>query len=472
MRKSNRVYFKLGLTLLCVVLASTVFMVILFNLPGFFNVISTFFKIISPLLYGVLFAYLMNPIMRFVENFLLRLINRWGKQEKVSDPVWMRSRKRICHVTGVVLALAALLGFFYLLISLVVPTIVENVGAIFTSDMEDKFDDRIIALVQQLFPEREDILSWTTEKLADIHQHLAAWLDNLDMRATLISVFSRVYGVVKGTLNFLLGLVIAVYMLLSKDTFLGQSKKLIVALFSEKHANRLLEFGRRTNKIFSGFVLGKIIDSIIIGIICYIVMTILKLPYPMLISVIVGVTNIIPFFGPLIGAIPSAILILLINPLQCLVFIIMIVLLQQFDGNILGPRILGDSVGLSSFWILISITLFSGLFGVTGMIIGVPVFAVLYMLLSDFVQRRLEKKGRPLNTEVYEHIKSTDDIALMQKRIENGSKLDALAQEGETYDPEPEIEDMDLLDDMIDDTHEPLDEQEIASLLKLLDDSK
>ena len=147
MRKNNQVYFKLGLTLLCVVLASTVFMVILVNLPGFFNVITSFLRIISPLLFGVLFAYLMNPIMQFVENGLIRLIRRWCKQEKVSDPVWMRSRKRFCHVLGVVAALATMLGFFYLIVSLVVPTIVENVGAIFTSDMENKFYNRIIDTV-------------------------------------------------------------------------------------------------------------------------------------------------------------------------------------------------------------------------------------------------------------------------------------------------------------------------------------
>ena len=472
MKKNNQVYFKLGLTLLCVVLASTVFMVILFNLPGFFNVISAFFRIISPLLYGVLFAYLMNPIMQFVENGLVYLIGRWGKKEKVSDLAWMRSRKRICHVVGVVISLATLLGIFYLAISMVVPTIVENVASIFTTDMADKFYQRIIATLQQLFRDQKDIYNWSVTKVTDLYSHLKSWVLNMDLRDALTSVITRVYGVVKGTLNFLLGLVIAVYMLLSKDTFLGQSKKLIVALFSEKHANRLLEFGRRTNKIFSGFVLGKIIDSFIIGIICYIIMSILKLPYPMLISVIVCVTNIIPFFGPLIGAIPSAVLILLINPLQCLIFIIMIVLLQQFDGNILGPRILGDSVGLSSFWILISITIFAGLFNVVGMIIGVPVFAVLYMLLSDFVRHRLEKKGRPLKTEIYENIKSTDDIELMRKRLEKSSEYEAQAQNAETYDPEPEIEDIELLDDRGDPEQASLDEQEIESLLRLLDDGR
>ena len=469
MRKKNQVYFKLGLTLLCVILASIVFMVILVNLPGFFNVITAFLKIISPLLFGVLFAYLMNPIMRFVENGLVWLIKRWGKEAKVSDPVWMRTRKRICHVVGVVVSLATLLGIFYLAISLVVPTIVENMSSLFTTDMAERFYTRLIMWVQQLFPDQPEVATWCVSKITDLYRHMMSWVTNLDLKDALTSVFTRVYGVVKGTLNILLGLVIAVYMLLSKDTFLGQSKKLIVALFSEKQANRLLDFGRRANKIFSGFVLGKIIDSFIIGIICYILMTILSLPYPMLISVIICVTNIIPFFGPLIGAIPSALLILLINPLQCLIFIIMIVLLQQFDGNILGPRILGDSVGLSSFWILISITIFSGLFGVPGMIIGVPVFAVMYMLVSDFVKARLEKKGRPLQTEIYENIKSTDDIELMRRRFDNSSELEMLAQEAESYEPEPEIEDQELLDD--DDGHTTFGEKEMELLLKLLEDS-
>jgi len=241
--------------------------------------------------------------------------------------------------------------------------------------------------------------------------------------------------------------VIAIYMLLSKEKFLAQSKKVMVALFPEKRCNRILEVARRTNRIFSGFVLGKIIDSAIIGIICYIVMSIIRLPYPMLISVIVGVTNVIPFFGPLIGAIPSAFLILLIDPLQCVIFIAFIVILQQFDGNILGPRILGDSVGLSSFWILISITVFSGIFGFAGMVLGVPVFAVMYMLLSDLVSRKLKEKGQPLQTEIYSKIYSTDDIALAQKLTEVTAESAAFFEDAsEAYELDPEIEDLDELD--------------------------
>ena len=443
MKKKNQVYFKLGLTLLCVVLASAVFMVILFNLTGFFKVVREFFRILSPLLFGVLFAYLMNPIMMFVENGLLHLIQRFGKQEKVSDRVWLRSRKNLCHVVGVIAALATLLAVFYLAIALVVPTFISNLSDIINPDTIVEYFSKINNWLQKLLSDRPQIELWATEKINGLYNQAVNWISELDLSEAIMSVISRVYGVVKGTLNFLLGLVIAVYMLLSKELFLAQAKKVIVALFSEKRANRILDYGRRTNRIFSGFVLGKIIDSMIIGLICYIGMSIIRLPYPMLISVIIGVTNIIPFFGPLIGAIPSALLILLINPFQCFIFVIFILLLQQFDGNILGPRILGDSVGLSSFWILISITLFSGLFGVPGMIIGVPVFAVIYMLFSDLVKHRLEKKGRPQQTEVYAKINSTDDIELAQKLGEIAAEQAAFhADDFDFYDDEPEIEEL------------------------------
>lgn len=441
MKKNNQMYFKIGLMLLCVILACAVFVVILSNLTGFFKAIRAFFRIISPLLFGALFAYLMNPIMQFVENGLMHLVRRYGRPEKISDPIWLRSRRKLSHVLGVVAALATLLGVFYLAIALVVPNFIDNLSTIINPDTVVGYYNRINNWLHQLLSDRPEIETWAAARIYGLYTQAVNWISELDLRDALTSVITQVYGVVKGTLNFLLGLVIAVYVLLSKEKFLAQSKKVIVALFSEKRANRVLDFGRRTNRIFSGFVLGKIIDSMIIGIICYIVMSILRLPYPMLISVIIGVTNIIPFFGPLIGAIPSAFLILLINPFQCVIFIIFIIILQQFDGNILGPQILGDSVGLSSFWILISITLFSGLFGVTGMILGVPVFAVLYMLMSDFVRIRLEKKGRPLQTDVYAHIKSTEDIELAQKLNEIAAEHAAFhADDLDSYEDEPEIE--------------------------------
>lgn len=440
--KKNRVYVKLGVMLLCVVLASVAFTIILSNLQGFFGVISSFIGIISPVLYGILFAYLMNPIMKFVENALMRILNRISKPKDESLSK-MSSRRKLCHIIGVVCALGVLLLVFYLAIVLVVPTIIENVSSIVSDGKIARYYSQITEWLKTLLSENPDIEKWALGKLENIYSSIPEWLNKLDMKEALVSVTTRVYGVVKGTMNFLIGLVVAVYMLLGKEKFLAQGKKLVVALFSEKRADRLLEVGRRTNKIFSGFVLGKIIDSAIIGVICYIVMSILALPFPMLISVIIGVTNVIPFFGPLIGAIPSAFLILLDSPMQCLIFIFFIVLLQQFDGNILGPRILGDSVGLNSFWILISITVFSGIFGFAGMVLGVPVFAVIYMLVKDFVDSRLKAKDRPQETEIYRNIRSTDDIELAQKMAEFSAEHAAFDEDDfDAYEEEPEIEDL------------------------------
>ncbi len=439
--KKNRIYFKLGLTLLCVVLCSVVFQVIFSNLSGFFQAINSLLAILSPILYGVLFAYLMNPVMEFIKGLLLRGLKRWPKTAQM-DPAQLRSWHQVCHVIGVVFSILTMLLFFYLAIGLIVPTIIENISSIFNQETIIDYYTRIINWMHQLLSDQPEIENWAIAKVQDLYDFALTWLAELDLREALLSLTTQVFGVLKGTMDFLLGLVIAVYMLLCKEKFLAQAKKLVVALFSEKRANRLLELGRRTNRIFGGFVMGKIIDSLIIGIICYIVMSIAKLPYPMLISVIIGVTNVIPFFGPFIGAIPSAVLILLINPIQCFVFVVFIVILQQFDGNILGPRILGDSVGLSSFWILISITLFSGFFGFAGMVLGVPVFAVLYMLLSDYVTRRLKEKGRPLSTEVYGRIRSTEDIELAQKMAEVAAERIAFHEDDpEAYEDEPEIED-------------------------------
>ena len=440
-RKEAR-YFKLGVTLLCVVIASIIFQVVFSNLRGFFGVIKSFIKVISPVLYGVTFAYLMNPVMKFVERHLYRLLstrlNRGRREQREVE----RARKRLCHVIGIVLALALLIVIVYFMIVLVVPTIVENVTAIANPEKIMEYYDQIRGWLMQLLSDSPDLETWTMARLDDLYTYAENWISGLDFSEALVSVTTQIYSALKGMLDVLLGIVIAVYMLLSKDKFLAQGKKLLVAVFREDHCNRILEICSRTNKIFGGFVMGKIIDSMIIGLICYICMTLLSLPYPMLISVIIGVTNIIPFFGPLIGAIPSAFLILLTNPLQCFVFIVFIIVLQQFDGNILGPRILGDSVGLSSFWILISITVFSGLFGFAGMVLGVPVFAVLYMLLSDFVSRRLHEKGRPQETEVYSKINCVEDIELAQRMHEFAAERAAF------HEDDPDVESYDLDDDL------------------------
>ena len=200
-------------------------------------------------------------------------------------------------------------------------------------------------------------------------------------------------GVLNVLKNFFIAIIICAYFLNSKDLFAAQSKKVIVAFFSEHTAKEILDGASFTNKTFGGFINGKIIDSLIIGLLCFVCMTIFGWEYTLLISCIVGITNIIPFFGPFIGAIPSALLLLMVDPEQCMWFLVFILALQQFDGNILGPKILGDSTGLASFWVLFAVLVGGGLFGFIGMVIGIPVFAIIYAYATRSINRRLAKRG-------------------------------------------------------------------------------
>ena len=217
--------------------------------------------------------------------------------------------------------------------------------------------------------------------------------------------------------NLLIGVIVMIYLLNIKDQFVALAKKITYGLFSVEWANRIVREARFIHKVFGGFIIGKIVDSLIIGIMCFVCLSFMKMPYTLLVSVIVGVTNVIPFFGPFIGAIPSAFLILLVSPIQCLYFLIFILLLQQFDGNILGPKILGDSTGVSSFWVLFSILLFGGLFGFVGMIIGVPTFAVIYRLTGDFINSKLKKRKLSVRTEDYQELDYVEETDGSYKKL-------------------------------------------------------
>jgi len=251
------------------------------------------------------------------------------------------------------------------------------------------------------------ILEGNVQQLyASVSSSLMEWA-NTQLVPQLLEVMrgNFVGSFVSNTISFLktvlVGFISAVYMLNSKDTFSAQGKKLIYSMFHTDTANVILENIRFVHKVFGGFITGKLLDSLIIGLITFFAMSILQMPYVLLISVIIGVTNIIPFFGPFIGAIPSTLLIILVSPLQGVYFVIFILILQQFDGNILGPKILGDSTGLASFWVMFAILLFGGMFGFAGMVVGVPLFAVIYSAVSGLVNRSLGKKKLSVQTADY-----------------------------------------------------------------------
>lgn len=251
-------------------------------------------------------------------------------------------------------------------------------------------DSTVGKMLESIVEEASDFVqNWMK---TDLMEKVNLWMTQLTVG--MIQMVREVF-------NFIIGIIVSIYVLFSKEKFQKQTKKLIYAVFRPGQANMILQIGGKSNEIFGGFIIGKIIDSLIIGVICFIGLSILNMPYTMLVSVIVGVTNVIPFFGPYIGAIPSAILILLADPLKGLYFIIFVIALQQFDGNVLGPKILGNSTGLSSFWVVFSILIAGGLFGIPGMLFGVPTFAVIYYIVNMLVNSILKKKELPTDTECY-----------------------------------------------------------------------
>ncbi|MBQ1281533.1 MAG: AI-2E family transporter, partial [Oscillospiraceae bacterium] len=363
-----------------------------------------------------------NPIMVRVERRLFSFFE--------SRKMKAKTAKKLSRALGVITAIAVGIAVVYAFFAMLLPNLVDSISGIVTNlPAYYQNAQTWVMNLSEHFPEYSDVITGFTDR---IFETLEVWaqeklLGNLEELVVLVT--SQVYLVFKGLLNVLIGLVAAIYMLFSKEKFLAQTKKIIVALFKRERADRLLEVSSHSNRIFSGFISGKIVDSLIIGLLCYAGMRILKLPYPELISFIVGLTNVIPFFGPFIGAIPSIMLILLVDPMQALYFGIFVFVLQQLDGNVIGPYILGDAVGLPSFWILVSITVFGGLFGFVGMLLGVPVFAVIYMLVREFVEGKLRDKGAPVSTAHYYDMKCTHDLERSAEASEEPKTEEGISEE-------------------------------------------
>lgn len=356
------------------------------------------FSVLTPVLYGLGMAYLLAPIVNFLERAILRLRDKLERKRGRA----IRIHKGWLRAASIFLTWAVVLVLVYLLLSMLVPQLVDSITTL-VNNLESYYTT-IYNWVTGLLsdnPELTDLfnryynetIQWLTTKL----------LPGLQTAVTNFtgSLVTGVWSVVIFTKNFLIGIIVSVYLLAAKEKSAARCCKLLYGVLPEEQAKFAMRGFRRMDHIFSGFVRGKLLDSLIIGILCFIGCSILKLPYTPLVSVVVGVTNIIPFFGPFLGAIPSAFLILLVSPKQCLIFIIFILVLQQFDGNILGPKILGDSTGLASFWVLFSILLFGGLFGFAGMVLGVPVFAMIYSVLRRLVHYGLRRRGLPEDTKFY-----------------------------------------------------------------------
>lgn len=404
----DKPYFKWGVTALVVIVISILLVVIFTDLPGFFAVLKDLGSVLSPLVIGLVFAFLLNPLVRFVDVRLCPRLER----KKSRNPKAKFAPQKISRACGIVFALVIAGLLVYAFFSMLLPQLYESIKGIV--DSAEDYYRSIETWVNRLLEDNPAIRDYAEQVLDEVFNFLKNWLNTSllsDMQKLLSTLTTSVIAVVKSVANLLIGLVASIYMLWSKDLFQSQIKKLIVAVFRPTAADRLLYLGRETNKVFNGFVIGKIIDSAIIGVLCYLGMLILRLPYAILIATVIGITNVIPFFGPIIGAVPCAFLILLVNPLQCFYFVIFVVCLQQLDGNVIGPKILGNTIGISGFWVLVSITVAAGLFGFGGMLLGVPVFAIIYTLISDSVDLALQKKGDTTKTDAYYAIEHVSDLS-------------------------------------------------------------
>lgn len=392
----DKKYLYWGITAFLVIVASILFYYILFHGSKLSHTVQAFIKIAMPIIDGFVLAYLITPILNKIEGKIIKPL--YVKSKIPMSPKNKRRIRGFSILVTIVLILVVLYEFF----SLVIPEVIRSIQSIIFQFPVyiNNLNSWALGLMKNN-PEFEkvldDLLNQYSAKLVEyFNTNLLPHINDLIKTLSL-----SVIGIFKAFWNFIIGFIISIYLLGSKERFAGQSKKIVYALFDRKAGNELITNFRFIHSTFIGFIGGKIIDSIIIGIICFICTSIIGTPYALLVSVIVGVTNVIPFFGPYIGAIPSTFLVLMVDPKQALYFVILILIIQQFDGNILGPKILGDSTGLSGFWVIFAITIFGGLFGVPGMIVGVPIFAVFYAGVKSLINRQLSKKGLPTQIQPY-----------------------------------------------------------------------
>lgn len=378
---------------LIVILVAIIVFFTFYRFSDILNIIKLVLDVIQPILIGLALGYVLKRPQKFFDKKCYSLIKKSGIIKKESKI------KKISKAISIFASLTMFIVLIYVLIILAVPQIVDNIMRV-ADTLPEQMNNTVVWINAQL-EENSKYAELLTDVSSEITAYITNWIKT-DMMAQVAQVASGIISVFSVLFNVIIGLIVAVYVLSSKETFARQGKKIIYAIFNEKKAERILKEFKKSDDIFGGFISGKIIDSLIIGVLCFIGMNFLKLPYIALVSMIVGVTNVIPFFGPYIGAVPSAILILLAEPKKGLIFIVFIILLQQLDGNVIGPKILGESTGLTPFWVVFSILLGGGLFGLVGMLVGVPTFAVIYNLIAEVVNEKIKQKN--IKPEKYESI--------------------------------------------------------------------
>lgn len=385
-------YLKIGITGAAILASGILCAFVLFKMPVIISVLKGITEILKPFLYGVVFAYLLAPLCNKIEEKLFQFFPK----------AKAKARRFICFI-AIVISLCVAIAVIWLIIMMIIPQVWDSVMKII-----QMVPQKLIVVnnwIEHMLENQPELQAYFEEFSSQAESNIDSLLnvDTIQKVQSIINSLSvQLFGVLGVVKNIFLGLMISAYLLGSRKLFGAQAGLILHGVFSDKWAKIIEEEIRYTDKMFNGFLVGKIIDSAIIGLLCFAGTSIMGFEAPAFISVIIGITNIIPFFGPFIGAIPCGLLLLLENPMHCLYFIIFIFVLQQLDGNVIGPKILGNTTGVSSFWVLFAILLFGGMWGVVGMVIGVPLFAVIYDIIRKLVYRGLRKHKRESMITDYE----------------------------------------------------------------------
>lgn len=386
----KRRYFYLMLSIFGAVSLSILVFFVVYRFQGIGDAVDALGKVMAPFIYGGVVAYLLRPMCNLYQNKIEQLLPR--------------KFKRLANSLAVGLSLITGILIVYALIIMIAPQLFNSIRSLWDT-LPDKVN-QFLSWARATFGENEELLHMFNTAYNTLYSELDSWADNTLMPylTNIVSgVGSSVYKILMFLYNLLIGLIVACYLLASRKKFARQSVLIVRSILKPWWADLFLNEVAFVDRMFGGFIDGKLLDSAIMGVLCYLGCIIFKFPNALLVSAIVGITNIIPFFGPFIGAVPSTLLIMIENPIKGLWFILFVLALQQLDGNIIGPKILGDRTGLSSFWVLFAIVLFGGLWGLVGMVVCVPVFAVLYDTVKKLVRRGLLRKG---GIELWEQYKA------------------------------------------------------------------
>lgn len=402
-------FLKRGIILIAV---AALFCFLIINFKSAINILGTVFSVLTPFIYGFIIAY----ILKFPYNFFYdKAFKGMGKKHKKLQVL----RKPLAIVITYIIAFSVIA----FLTVIIVPSLVDSFS---------ELSKNIINYAKQFEDATAQFIDWANASfglslemdngLFDLVNRFTTMISGGNLADTvksiLTSIFPEILSTAKvvsyGVYNWVIGIVASIYFLSSKEVMCNQVKKLTMAYAPKKWQNKIFEVTRMSNEVCGDFIIGRVIDSLIIGVLCYIILLIFNFDYALLISVVVGITNVIPFFGPFLGAIPSGFILLMIDPTECFWFVIIIIIIQQLDGNLIGPKVIGDKIGISGFWILFSVIVGSGLFGIGGILLGIPVFVVIYNLLGKDVNKKLLRSKEYISKEPLDKV---DEVSELEKEV-------------------------------------------------------